>query len=58
MIENKKHALNEKIEIKKGRPKKEEKEKKFDESYMVGYTFGQKISFELKSLELEPSDTK
>ena len=46
--------LNEKEEMKKkGRPKKEEKEKKIDDSYATSYSFEERLSFELKSLELE-----
>ena len=46
--------LNEKEEMKKkGRPKKEEKEKKIDDSYATSYSFKERLSFELKSLELE-----
>ena len=44
--------LNEKKEIKKGRPKKEEKEK-ITETYSSDFTFMQKLNFELKSLGLD-----
>ncbi len=44
-------SLNKKEEIKKGRPKKEEKEEKVDDLYII-CSFNEKLNFELESLGL------